>query len=127
MPGDSSSRGVVASVDGTMALPRVLLVDDSPVVRLLAARRLRAAGLEVEERASFAEAAAGIPPGLACALLDFDLGDGRGSDLVPLLGDVPFAFFTSDEDTTALRELGRVFRKPDELDAAVAWAGSFDV
>lgn len=101
----------------------VLLVDDSPVVRLLAARRLRAAGLEVEERDSFA-AAQRVPAGISCALLDYDLGDGRGSDLVPLLGDVPFAFFTSEEDTTSLGKLGRVFRKPDELDAAVVWARS---
>lgn len=99
----------------------VLLVDDSPVVRLVAARRLRAAGLEVEERDSFATAR-DVPEGLSCALLDHDLGDGRGSDLVPFLGGVPFAFFTSEEDTTALAKLGRVFRKPDELDAAVAWA-----
>ena len=105
---------------------RVLVADDSPVARLLLVRRLRAAGLEVVEHASAEGASAADPSELTCALLDYDLGDGFGGDVaVALRGrrpDLPVAFFTTASDVAGkLGDLGPVFQKPDELDAAIAW------
>ena len=104
----------------------ILIADDSAVVRLTVGRRLRAAGHEVVECASFAEASVFAVTGLACALLDFDLGDGRGIDIAPRLSlaGIPLAFFTSEEDDLLdeARKLGPVFKKPADLDAAIAWA-----
>ena len=105
---------------------RILIADDSAVVRLTLARRLRAAGHDVLACASFAEAMFVDLTGVTRALLDFDLGDGRGIDVAPrlTLAAIPVAFFTSEEDPSldAARMLGPVFKKPDELDAAIAWA-----
>jgi len=106
----------------------ILIADDSAVVRLTVGRRLRDAGHEVVECASFAEASVIAVTGLACALLDFDLGDGRGIDVAPRLAGVPVAFFTSEnapDILEAARTFGPVFKKPDDLDAAIAWAMRF--
>jgi DNA-binding response OmpR family regulator len=105
---------------------RVLVADDSPVARLLLARRLRAAGLEVVEHASAASAAGADPSDLTCALLDYDLGDGLGSDVAIALRarrpELPIAFFTTSSDLAdKVGDLGPVFAKPDEIDAAIAW------
>jgi hypothetical protein len=66
--------------------------------------------------------------GFACALLDLDLGDGNGVDVAEFLQihqpNLPIAFFSggaSPAVMTRARALGPVFRKPDELDEAVAW------
>ena len=107
-------------------MPRILIADDSAVVRLTVGRRLRAAGHEVVECASFAEASVVELRDLRCALLDFDLGDGQGIDVAPrlALAGIPVAFFTSEEAPARedARKLGPVFGKPDDLDAAIAWA-----
>lgn len=108
-------------------MPRILIADDSAVVRLTMGRRLRAAGHDVVECASFAEASAVDVTGIDRALLDFDLGDGRGVDVAPRLASagIPVAFFTSEEAPEvfdAARVFGPVFKKPDDLDAALAWA-----
>jgi CheY-like chemotaxis protein len=114
-------------------LPFALLCDDSPLVRLTVARRLRAEGLRVVERASAADAIAPPtdPDPPACALLDVDLGDADGTDGIDVARalrvrhpQLPVAFFTGTTTPAArarAAELGPVFRKPDDLDAAVAW------
>ena len=106
----------------------VLLADDSAVVRLSVARRLRERGLEVLERASAAEASAADPSALACALLDLDLGDGGGDEVAARLRSrapgLPVAVFTTATGGAAharAAALGPVFAKPDDLDGAVDW------
>ncbi len=106
---------------------RVLIADDSAVARVTVARRVRAAGFEVIERDSCASASSVDASTIACALLDFDLGDGFGVDVAARLraeqGELPIAFFTSS-DRDAVEQasaFGPVFAKPDELDAAIDW------
>jgi CheY-like chemotaxis protein len=107
---------------------RILVADDSAVARLALTRKLRAAGLEVIERASAAEAKRVTSDEIACALLDLDLGDGEGTDVADALrggeGDLPIAFFTASSSDDAIEralERGPVFRKPEELESAVHW------
>jgi CheY-like chemotaxis protein len=107
----------------------VLVVDDSPVVRLALRRALRAAGFEVVERDSVASAADVAPHELACAVLDLELGDGLGVEVAARLRaarpDLPLAFFSSADDEALLeraRDLALVFPKPGRLDDVVAWA-----
>ncbi|MBX3198225.1 MAG: response regulator [Labilithrix sp.] len=107
---------------------RVLIADDSAVARVTVARRVRAAGLEVVERDSVAAASTVDASTLACALLDFDLGDGLGVDVATQLraaaGALPIAFFTSTtkgEVSDRTSAFGPVFTKPDELDLAIDW------
>ena len=80
-------------------MARVLIADDSPVARFSVSQRVRAAGFEVVESDSVASASKVDPSTLACALLDFDLGDGFGVDVAARLrarsGSLPIAFFTS--------------------------------
>jgi DNA-binding NarL/FixJ family response regulator len=108
---------------------RVLIADDSAVVRITLARRVRAAGLEVVEHASCASASTVDASTLLCALLDFDLGDGFGDEVAAHLrateSELPIAFFTStshSEIATRTAAFGPIFTKPDDLDAAIAWA-----
>lgn len=107
---------------------RVLLVDDSAVARLAVARRVRAAGFDVVEYDSCASASSVDASALACALLDFDLGDGFGVDVAARLrgetAALPIAFFTSSKEPSVLEKTARfgpLFAKPDELEAAIAW------
>lgn len=112
---------------------RVLVADDSAVVRVTLARRLRAEGRDVLESDSAAAAITVDGATLACALLDLDLGDGWGTDVAERLRgirpELPVAFFTSESggsDVVArARTFGPVFAKPDELDRAIAWALAF--
>jgi CheY-like chemotaxis protein len=108
----------------------VLLVDDSPVVRRVLARRLQAEGLEVREEPSAAAVRALDASDLACAVIDIELPDGSGIDLAAELlarhPKLPIAFFTASTDTAAVenaRSYGPVFVKPD-LDALTSWAKS---
>jgi two-component system response regulator RegA len=110
-------------------MARVLVADDSAVVRLSLSRRLRAEGLDVVERDSAAAAGGVDPDGLACALLDLDLGDGSGADVAARLrrarASLPIAFFSSETSGDALARaaaFGPVFAKPADIDAAVDWA-----
>lgn len=107
---------------------RVLIADDSPVARVSVARRVRAEGIEVEERDSAASASSVDTADLACALLDLELGDGFGTDVAAALrtgqGGLPIAFFTSTAAPEVLalaRTFGPVFEKPDQLDQAIDW------
>lgn len=106
---------------------RVLIADDSAVARVTVARRVRAAGREVVEHDSVASASRVDATTLACALLDFDLGDGLGTDLAAHLraarAELPIAFFTTSPSDALERAspFGPVFTKPGDLDAAIAW------
>lgn len=67
---------------------------------------------------------------IACALLDFDLGDGDGAEVAEHLRRsapaLPIAFFTSTSTPEAqarAKLFGPVFVKPDDLEAAVRWVG----
>jgi CheY-like chemotaxis protein len=107
----------------------LLVADDSPVALLLLARRLRAEGLTLREATSATEASGIDPTELAGALLDLDLGDGTGVEVAETLRasvpELPIAFFSAgapDETLARARAIGRVFRKPDEIEGAVAWS-----
>lgn len=111
-----------------MLMPlRVLVADDSAVVRTALARRFRSAGAEVVEAASVAEAKAVDPGAVDVAVLDFDLGDGYGDAIAAHLHAVrpglPLCFFTSS--TQEAREkaspYGRIFTKPEQADQVIAW------
>ena len=110
-----------------MAL-RVLVADDSAVVRMALVRRFRLAGYDVVEARTAAEAGAVDPTTLDLAVLDFDLGDGWGDQIAERLratsADLPIAFFTSTEpgETEArLRPYGPTFAKPGDTEGLVAW------
>ncbi len=107
---------------------RVLIADDSAVARVSVARRVRADGIVVEERDSVASASLIDVEGLACALLDLELGDGLGTEIAERLragaDRLPIAFFSSTTTPEVLAQaatFGPVFAKPDELDQAVDW------
>jgi DNA-binding response OmpR family regulator len=101
-------------------MPIVLVVDDSPVVRRVLARRLSGAGFDVREHDSAAPARDADTTSLACAVLDLDLPDGDGADLAVGLrarhASLPVAFFTAASGGPVVeraRSLGPVFLKPD--------------
>jgi CheY-like chemotaxis protein len=109
--------------------PLALIADDSAVVRLTLARRLRAEGFEVIAQESATRPEAKTFARLACAILDLDLGASDGATFAQSLrqerAGLPIAFFSgtaSGELLERARALGPVFAKPGELDAAVAWA-----
>jgi CheY-like chemotaxis protein len=109
-------------------MPTVLLVDDSPVVRRVLTQRLVAAGFDVLAESSAAGARAVDLATLACAIIDIELPDGSGSDLVDELllrrASLRVAFFTAGASTAILehaRTHGPVFAKPD-IEPLIAWA-----
>lgn len=112
-----------------LADPRhVLIVDDSAVVRASLRQALRSTDLSILEADSVASAARVDVDSVACALLDFELGDGTGLDVARALrarnARLPVAFFTSLTDAAirhALTAYGPCFSKPEELRQAVAW------
>ncbi len=108
--------------------PLVYIADDSAVVRSALERRLKAEGVRVHAGGSAADSRSVTTRGFACALLDLDLGDGDGVDVAELLRahqpGLDVAFFSagaSDAVTARARALGPIFRKPDELEGAIAW------
>lgn len=108
--------------------PRVLIADDSAVVRRTLVGRVESAGFEVVEHASCAGASTVDAHTLSCALLDFDLGDGFGDDVAGQLRSqrpsLPIAFFTSTADEATAARIGAhgpLFAKPEELESALAW------
>ena len=110
---------------------RVLVADDSPLVRAAVVRRVREAGRDVVEADSVASARNVDASALACALLDLDLGDGWGTDVAERLrasaSELPIAFFTSEqggERVERAKTYGPVFAKPEEIDGAIAWVVS---
>jgi two-component system response regulator RegA len=109
--------------------PLIYIADDSAVVRSALSVRLAAAGLQVHAGGSVDDSRSVVIRSFACALLDLDLGDGDGVDVAELLRvhqpDLPVAFFSGGAAPAVMsraRALGPIFAKPDDLDAAVAWA-----
>lgn len=70
-----------------MSNQRILLVDDNESLRITTAALLADEGYLVMGAASLAEARQQLGAGgsLACAILDLNLGDGNGSELIPEL------------------------------------------
>jgi DNA-binding response OmpR family regulator len=106
-------------------MPKVLLVDDSPLARHTVARRLEAEGFDVRAEATVAAVRTLDLDALACAAIDVDLPDGSGVDLAAEMHathpSLPVAFFTaSTEELDLAKKHGPVFRKPD-VEALVAW------
>jgi CheY-like chemotaxis protein len=108
-------------------MPIVLLVDDSPVVRRVLARRLAADGFDVRAEPSVTAARAVDVATFACAVIDIELPDGSGcelaADLLRQRPSLPLAFFTAGAPPEAIeraRVHGPVFAKPD-LEALMAW------
>jgi CheY-like chemotaxis protein len=109
--------------------PRPALVaDDTAVARAAVVRALKARGTPYVEASSAAAAKGVDPQTIACALLDLDLGDGTGVEVAAALlaarPDLPIAFFSAgaaNDVVDAARALGQVFKKPEDLGAAVAW------
>ncbi len=109
-------------------MPTVLLVDDSPAARHAIAKRLKAAGFEVREMASVAEARAADLGPFACAVVDVELADGDGPALAVELHakrpELPVAFFTASSSPQVherAKGQGPVFTKPN-LDPLLEWA-----
>src|SRR6185295_11967021 len=106
---------------------RVLVADDSAVVRVALARRFKNAGLEVVEAGCVKEAKAVDPSTIDVAVLDFDLGDGYGDEIAAHLRasapSFPLCFFTSSTNDAHEKAgpYGRIFSKPEQSDAVVAW------
>lgn len=110
---------------------RVLLVDDSALVRHALSRRISALGFEAlqaesEEQALHVDAAS-----LAIVVMDLELGSVDGTGIAAkLLSTNPklrVAFFTSGSTAPVLeraRAIGPVFAKPDDLEQLVAWLKS---
>lgn len=110
---------------------RVFVADDSPLVRAAVVRRIKDTGRDVVEADSAAGASSVDSRGLACALLDLDLGDGWGTDVAERLrasvAELPIAFFTSEqggERVERARTFGPIFAKPEGIDEAIAWVVS---
>jgi DNA-binding NtrC family response regulator len=108
-------------------MTKVLLVDDSPVVRRVLAHRLQGEGFDVREESSAAAARALDTSGVACVVIDIELSDGSGIELgAELLArhpKLPVAFYTASGDSGAVesaRTYGPVFVKPD-LEALASW------
>ncbi len=111
-----------------MAMPTVLVVDDSAVARHLLGVKLRAAGAVVIEATSVNDAREIDPDGLDAALLDLDLGNGDGVEVATLLlaqrADLPLAFFSSETSGPLFlraKAIAQIFSK-ENSDDAVAWA-----
>jgi CheY-like chemotaxis protein len=102
----------------------IVIADDCALTRLVLARELDKRGLPATYVGSLAAGRA-LPATASCALLDLDLGDGSGTQLAEHLRQrapsLPIAFFTASPDTTEARRHGPIFRKPEELAAAIAW------
>jgi DNA-binding NtrC family response regulator len=110
---------------------RVLVADDSAVVLARVTRALVDAGLSALTAGSMQEALALNTSEVGAALLDIDLGDGWGPALAERLRErmptLPIAFFSGGAHPTIVAEagrIGRVFQKPDDLDAAVRYVAT---
>jgi CheY-like chemotaxis protein len=109
-------------------MPTVLLVDDSPAARHAIAKRLKAAGFDVHEAGSAADARTVDLAPFVCAVVDVELGDGDGPSLAVELHakrpDLPVAFFTATSTPDVherAKGQGPVFTKPN-LDPLLEWA-----
>jgi two-component system, response regulator RegA len=109
-------------------LPTVLVVDDSQVARRALVGRLVAHGHAVVELDSMRTGSAASLDGVACAVLDLELGDGDGVQVADALrarnAQLPIAFFSGAPTSTLAtraRAYGPVFSKPDDLERVAEW------
>lgn len=107
---------------------RILVADDSAVIRTVLSRALAVTGADVVGADSAAAAIRRASESFDRAILDLDLGDGTGVDVARALREqapsLPLAFFTGEREgalVASARRLGPVFAKPN-VDAVVAWA-----
>ena len=107
-----------------MTKVRILYVDDDASNRLTFSALLEDEGFEVEEAASFAEAKQVLESGRQwrIVLLDYRLGDGIGTALVPLVRErVPRA------KVVMLSGSMTADRIPEKVDAALVKGGNASV
>lgn len=76
------SEAGLRSIELQMAPPRVLIVDDEPLIRWCLAESLSMQGCDVLEAATVAEARKGLRQGVAVVVLDVKLPDGDGIALL---------------------------------------------
>jgi DNA-binding NarL/FixJ family response regulator len=107
---------------------RVLLVDDSSLVRHALSRRITVLGFEVLQAESEEHALNVDVASLAIVVMDLELGsvDGTGiaAKLLAANPQLRVAFFTSGSTARVLERaqaIGPVFAKPDDLEHLVAW------
>mgnify|MGYP000123808352 CR=1 FL=1 len=88
---------------------RILLIDDDAEIRFLAGFVLRQRGHDVVEAASGAEALLLCVGEFDLLLVDVELGDARGDELLPRLRErgcaAPAAYLTGTDDPAALARL----------------------
>jgi CheY-like chemotaxis protein len=106
----------------------ILFVDDSPVVREAARKRLADQGMRVTALASSRETEDVDATRFAAALLDIELGDGFGPDVAARLRrtspKLPIAFLTGGGPqrlVEAARAIGPVFSKTAGVEDAIGW------
>jgi CheY-like chemotaxis protein len=122
--------GSRVGVEGASAVAHVLIVDDSKLARALLTRRLEADGHTIAAHTCTREGCAASIDGVACAVLDLELGDGDGVEVAAALRArapaLPIAFFSGapeGEIASRARAYGHVFAKPSELDKVACWVG----
>jgi FixJ family two-component response regulator len=110
-------------------LTRILVVDDSALVRKVLERLLAAQGFEALQFSRVEGAAEMDTQALGAAILDVEVDDASGIELGRALLDrdpsLPVAFLTGTTDPNLIREaraLGPVFEKGDDLGPAAEWA-----
>src|SRR5215212_5021841 len=107
----------------------VLVVEDNDSVRTALARGLRSAGIEGVFASTLSEGIEKLD-GCTVALVDLDLPDGLGVDLLQFIRQMPhpvrvaICSGTPDVETVVAASGQRpdaLFRKPLDLDRLVAW------
>jgi CheY-like chemotaxis protein len=110
---------------------RILLADDSALVRHALSRRLRALGYEVVEADTDEDAQAVDAATITFVVMDLELGVADGTETAARIfaanPSVRVAFFTSGSSAEVLlraKAIGPVFAKPDEFEQLIAWMRS---
>jgi FixJ family two-component response regulator len=110
---------------------RILVVDDSALIRKLLERLLAEQGLETVPFARVDAAVNVDTHSVGAAILDVEIEDQSGIELGRALLErdpsLPVSFLTGTTDPSLIREaraLGPVFEKGDDLTPAATWAGA---
>jgi len=110
---------------------RILVVDDSALVRKVLERLLAERGMEALQFARVEAALELDTRNVGAAILDVEVDEACGIELGRALLDrdpsLPVAFLTGTTDPNLLRDaraLGPVFEKGDDLTPAATWAKS---
>jgi len=110
---------------------RILVVDDSALVRKVLERLLAERGMETLQFAQVEAVADLDTRSLGAAILDVEVDEASGIELGRALLDrdpsLPVAFLTGTTDPNLIREaraLGPVFEKGDDLTPVATWASS---